>query len=286
MVPDQLHAMKGSLMAIFSGELSPQALLYHYTSPTTLPKILGSKLIRLSPLADMADARESRTWNLSVRDDVNSGVTNTEFQSWRCGIDEVLRQRAKVACFTGDRLPTGPAGSADQFHRGYARARMWDQYACHHTGACLIFDEIALVEQATRTLGVHSEVQFDRVSYVDRRVGDAYGSLSFKVSDLRRGVADAAEQYLSSNWKELLLTKNLDWASEEERRILFLEPDSVATIREFPFGSALVAVVLGESFEHDVQAKAVSLAEAAGLPSEKVAQCIWFGGSPQVLPLS
>lgn len=273
-------------MVIFSGDLPPRALLYHYTSPATLPKILGSKVIRLSPLAGMADARESHKWYPSFRNDLNSGITITEHQSWCSAIDEELRQRAKVACFTGDRPPTGPAGSADEFHRGYARARMWDQYACHHAGACLIFDEIALVEQATSTLGVHSEVRFDRVSYVDRQVGDADGSLSFNVSDMRRGVADAAEQYLSRNWKELLLTKNLDWASEEERRILFIEPDSAATIREFSFGSALMAVVLGESFEHDVRAETVSLAEAAGLPSGRVCQCIWFKGSPQVIPLS
>ncbi len=272
-------------MVEFSGDLPPQELLYHYTSPTTLPKILSSKTIWLSPLIKMKDARESSRWNPSVQNDINREITNTDYESWCREIDEALRQRAKVACFTGDRPPTGPAGWANEFHRGYARARMWDQYACRHTGACLIFNQNALVEQATNVLGVQAKVRFDRVSYIDRRVGDADGSLSFKASDLCRSVADAAEQYLSSHWKELLFTKNVDWASEEERRILFIEPDSVATIREFPFGSALKAVVLGESFKHDAREKTVSLAEAAGLPSSGVAQCIWFGGSPQVVPV-
>jgi hypothetical protein len=50
------------------------------------------------------------------------------------------------------------------------------------------------------------------------------------------GFAEAAEQHLASNWQELLLTKNLDWAPKEERRILLMEPGSIETMREFPFG--------------------------------------------------
>jgi Protein of unknown function (DUF2971) len=162
---------------------------------------------------------------------------------------------------------------------------MWDQYADHHKGACLIFDQGVLVQQAEHALGGHNAVRFGRVSYMDRRVGDAKGMLRFNASDLRRGVAEAAEQYLASNWQELLLTKNLDWVSEEERRILFVERGSIETIREFNFGGSLVAVVLGESSESELQAQVVSLAESAGLPSGMVAQCSWFGGSPQVVPL-
>ena len=128
-------------------------------------------------------------------------------------------------------------------------------------------------------------MRFGAVSYVDRRVGDARGMLQFNASDLRRGVAEAAEQYLASSWRELLLTKNLDWASEEERRILFVEPDAMETVRQFPFGESLVSVVLGESSEPELQSKAVALAESAGLPSGMVVRCSWFGGSPQV-PLS
>ena len=272
-------------MALFSGDLPPRTLLYHYANPETLQLILGSKSIRLSSLARMNDARESRKWYPSLRVDVEGGVTNDEHRRWLTQIDEALRQRAKVACFTGDRFPSGPGEDGDEFHRGYARARMWDQYADHHEGACLIFDQGVLVQQAEHALGGHNAVRFGRVSYIDRRVGDAKGMLRFNASDLRRGVAEAAEQYLDSNWQELLLTKNLDWASEEERRILFVEPGSIETIREFNFGGSLVSVVLGESSKPELQAQVVSLAKSAGLPSGMVAQCSWFGGSPQVVPL-
>jgi Protein of unknown function (DUF2971). len=272
-------------MALFSGDLPPRTLLYHYTNPETLQLILGSKSIRLSSLARMNDARESRKWYPSLQVDVEGGVTNDEHRRWLTEIDEALRQRSKVACFTGDRFPSGPGEDGDEFHRGYARARMWDQYADHHKGACLIFDQVVLVQQAEHALGIHGAVRFGRVSYIDRRVGDAKGMLWFNASDLRRGVAEAAEQYLDSNWQELLLTKNLDWASEEERRILFVEPGSIETIREFNFGGSLVSVVLGESSKPELQAQVVALARSAGLPSGMVAQCSWFGGSPQVVPL-
>jgi hypothetical protein len=95
---------------------------------------LHSKSIRLSSLDRMKDARESRSWYASLRVDVDDEVTNDEHLRWCAEIDEALRQRAKAARFIGDRYASEPAGDADQFHRGYARARMWDQYVATTRG--------------------------------------------------------------------------------------------------------------------------------------------------------
>ncbi|MDQ1749949.1 MAG: hypothetical protein QOE71_1005 [Pseudonocardiales bacterium] len=271
--------------ALFSGDLPERPLLYHYTKADTLPLILGSGRIRLSSLDAMNDARESRSWHPSVVADDGLDVSMSDFMNWQTQLDESLRRRAKVACFTADRTPTGPFGGAGQFHRGYARARMWDQYAEHHSGACLILDQERLFAHAAEALSAEGDVRFGAVTYVDRRVGDSNGMLEFRASDLRRGIAVAAEEYLAAHWQELLLTKNLDWMTEEEQRILFVERGALDSIRDVPMEGSLVAVILGERFDPDSLDAIRDLASTQGVDRDWVGRCVWFGGSPQIMPL-
>jgi hypothetical protein len=268
-------------MALFSGDIPAASLLYHYTRANTLHAILSSGRIRLSPLHSMNDARESATWHPSISIDDDLNPANDEWLEWLEALDNELRGRARIACFTGDRSPSGPAGDAVQFHRGYARARMWNQYAQDHVGACLIFDEAQLLRQAESAF---SGVRLGRVNYVDRRVGDSRGMLEFRSSELRADLPTAAAAFLEDHLESLILTKNLDWQSEEEQRLVVIERGDLSATCEFDFGASLVAVVLGERFESEDTPAVRRGAAAHGIEANFVVQCRWFGGSPQIVP--
>lgn len=258
-------------------------LLYHYTGPGKLALIASSGGLRSSSLGNMSDPRESRLWRPSFVLDDNVELASDEWERWLNELDRELRLRAKIACFTRDRFPV--EFSATQFHRGYARARMWDQYAAKHTGTCLIFDKAKLEAAATSTFARVGQVYTGRVTYVDRRIGDANGLLEFHSSDLRRrGVVSTAERYLEAHWPDLLMTKNLDWASEEEHRVVLVERADGESDRFIPIADALISIVIGELCSDYERDQARLLLIELGLDPGRLVRCVWFGGAPHALP--
>jgi hypothetical protein len=122
----------------------PSDFLYHYTRGDTLRLILDGATLRLGPYAQTNDPAENQRWFFSM-----SGAVTPEREDdsayWRDteAADRLTRRRAKLSCLTMDR-PHDPDNGYGYFHRGWARARMWAQYAGAHSGACLVFDKAEL----------------------------------------------------------------------------------------------------------------------------------------------
>ena len=287
-------------MGILEGELHflqeqdiDDQLLFHYTSPSTLKAILANGTLRLGPYADTNDPRETKEWVplFTMRD----GPTRPDeryltraleaSEAAARATDRYLRQGARVACFSLDRERSDGATEGTLFHRGWARARMWEQYADQHTGACLVFDRSRLVRLVDehRPTGDGDLFSCGRVHYVDRAltieltwtavVDDGIANV-LDDFQIRRGVAD-----------HLYFTKNTDWMSEEEFRIVFVEWDvsdeTANTPITIPYESSLLAVVLGEHFP---ETELDLLRGQKGMSNEvELLSCQWSSGVPYLV---
>lgn len=112
--------------------------VYHYTSWERLLDIAESGF-RLSPLTSMNDPRESKDWfiPLSVS---NDSLEDDDATVFNAAIGS-CKEKVRIASFSLDE-PYGDL--ANQFRRGFARPRMWAQYAENHKGVCVILDREAL----------------------------------------------------------------------------------------------------------------------------------------------
>jgi len=155
--------------------------IYHYTSTETAALILTSGMIRLGAFSRTNDPREQREWFPSVTEGTSDEIGKDEFWNICREIDAAMRGRTKLACFTRDRNAGETHGHLN-FHRGWARARMWDQYAEHHRGACFVFARdrwqaaVGRVVDALVKEGLDAKAEIGPftlhgdVSYVDRPV--------------------------------------------------------------------------------------------------------------------
>jgi hypothetical protein len=119
---------------------------YHYTKwKTASEDIIPTGKLRLSPYARMSDPLEAMAPMLAAG--VSYSPTDEEAAT-KLGLAHVetqeelgrLRSCAKVLSLTVDAAWAANVPEFDRrFGMGWARARMWEQYAEDHTGVCLIF---------------------------------------------------------------------------------------------------------------------------------------------------
>jgi hypothetical protein len=159
---------------------------------------------------------------------------------------------------------------------------MWEQYGDHHTGACLIFDKAELVKLVESHIpeGNGNLVTVGQVDYQDRavtipvpweRVIDEGIEAVLGDMELRKGLVE-----------HLYLTKNRDWESEQEFRIVFVrweiperEMDEPIPI---PFQDSLKWIVLGEQFPS--YEKSVITYRKGVPPALGILDCEWHSGVP------
>jgi hypothetical protein len=268
--------------------VEPQELLFHYTGRCTLQKILTSGNIRMNTLDKMNDPRERKDWIARQLVMHEGGVSQESLMQQ----DEVLaqpnvllRRGARIACFTEERHPLPDADPDSLFHRGWARARMWLQYAEDHKGACVVFDYRLLADSLdkARRLEDGDVFSISPMKYVDKPLHIALqGSFATKAE-----IQDALYELTDDgrNIADLFFTKNTDWQSEEEVRVLALLwkwSEEVAGPLDLPYGDSLRAVVLGEDFgTPDWLHQAL---KSRSLPEEDVLRASWVDGAPILKP--
>jgi Protein of unknown function (DUF2971) len=183
--------------------------VYHYTDAIAVKKILSTARLRLGPYIETHDPREAQDWFFSLRvpESLRDGPGDVIAEALR-GINgelnKLLKYQCKVACFCAD-LPSEPEHY--RLHRGYAHPRMWDQYADHHRGACLVFDSRQLRERIREQLGATHEIYHGRVhyGYPDREESRAF---EIDYGDVRRdGIDEYARRHLEAHQQSAVLSK-------------------------------------------------------------------------------
>lgn len=192
----------------------PKNRLYHYRSyETAINHILPERKLRFNSISKTNDPRENKsfifgaTYNSEMTDFiVNDDQRNRE-------LSDFLRSDCKTLCFSNDNYETG--------FWGYSHSRMWSLYGEEHTGICLGINKEEFIAENS---DIFKKAYLRNVIYEQRRVQDIYDWKSvdyFQIEKLGK------EKYLREvfrveNLNQLFFTKNKEWESEEEIRLLYL----------------------------------------------------------------
>ena len=279
-----LSSLHHSLTSIPSSPVQ----LFKFQSAKSFKLTLERQTIRFGPFVEMNDPRETKKW----------------YSAASPLVDKLLRRSTCIGCFTVD-IPAGREDYVSNHHHGWARARMWDQYAGanrRHDGACLVLDFsqfTAYVDDIFNRAPKDPTVLEDPI---DGLLGDGnlmysdyvhYSNLPPHSLRLPKFTSDAELEQILKDRNDLVrdwyMTKNKDWESEQEYRIAIRRwnvPDSQLDKGIcFELGDYLRGIILGEDFDSISLSDIRSQLSAASLNHVEVFKCTWQAGQPDLATL-
>jgi hypothetical protein len=249
------------------------ACIYHYTTAATaLEYILPSMTIRLNPIQDTNDPADGRVSLAMVS---RGSLADPQSDAWKAYYRtlDLVHGDHRLACFTVDSpdAVNVPGEASSEF--GWARDRMWAQYAAGHRGVCLCFDRLKLEQNAKALEPTRGRVVCGRVSYTD--------SHRIPNLDVTRRKHDEDEEtvalrYRTTHAQALYFTKRQDWAGEHEYRVLLLdahgtEPALIDVRR------VLTAIYVGSRFSDAYRPCIEDLCRRVRIPAYQL--YIWGAGA-------
>ncbi len=169
-------------------------------------------------------------------------------------------------------------GDAEPFGRGWARARMWDQYAEKSRGVCLLFNRAGLdraIREHFEARDVRlygGEVEYTRTGLVGRVSATQLEKDVLYADDRAGPFRDHLERYV----RDLFFLKLEDWRSEHEYRYVALtEGEEYEHIHT---RGSLRAVVVGHAFP--TWANPAILAACRGAGGVDAMRLRWDEGRP------
>lgn len=239
---------------MIEGFKDSEQLLYHYTRMSTARDyIFKTGHLKMSSFRKMNDPKESRTWKFDLAGGRCGDLTTKEWDELSANLSQRFKDHARVLCFCQDVGPLTGNHLAEITQRGFARARMWAQYAETHTGVCLIFDRAKLTRQVQLACASAFAFFQGQVGYRDRHIAPDH--LGHYLFNLDRHDQVGFEQYWREHavqyWERLFFEKNADWRDEHEYRFLAFFPDTPDIYVNM--ADSLVGVIFGT--EVDVAAE-------------------------------
>jgi hypothetical protein len=232
--------------AMFRDEDAGRYLFHYTTFEAFLGHILPSRRLRLSPLDEVNDPRESKAWLCSLSIDEGEPEDWDVFEVSR-EFTELLKGSTKVLCLTRDDPALHPNRIAHLYGRGYAHTRMWDRYANNHTGVCLAFDIDRLQSDVAMSVAGKGEVIHMGVTYSDMPPGET-AAFNVKTSVIvSKGLQGALRAHRELHHGTLYFYKSTDWASEFEYRWVLLS-DGDARYEYADIQYSLAGVIFGADF--------------------------------------
>ena len=233
---------------------APNEYLFHYTSVSTfLEYILPNKTLRLSPMSEVNDPKES---SFSA-----NFYGNSDIETVKELLDRLRMfhgSRVKAACFARDDPSIAFDGATHIFH-GWVKPAMWAHYGDRHAGVCIAFRRDALLSAFNSQFNACHGTYHGDVNYqLFRAVRDGYFETQhrlhqpdFSISDLQSSFDATAIAYLDRHCEEMYFRKHGDWSNEREYRIL-----TVSKTEGFEYldvSSSIVGICAGLETDHDTR---------------------------------
>jgi hypothetical protein len=234
--------------------------VYHYTkAETARDYILKSGTLRLDSYAATNDPKETKQWEFGLgtsREISLNGYKHLELSAW---LSNELKRRTRLACFSMDKNPLTGNHLSDVLNRGFAKPRMWAQYAANHTGVCLVFEKNILTTTLTEHLGSIQWIAAP-VNYQNRsnfRGLEAHEFMlnvdEYNLLGPTKYPAEHARRFL----KELYFEKLEDWRDENEWRIVAFTDEADKVF--LPIRKCLVGVMHGDATDPDLSEELMRL---------------------------
>ncbi len=254
--------------------------LFHYTSSdVALDHVLPEGRLRLSAPRGMNDPFESEPISVSmIFDDPADADRHFPRAAMFQEASDLLRDRCRLSCLTrSGPYDYGPVGFGD----GFARARMWAQYAQNHSGVCLALDQRAL-RDAARKMAAARGLRLYEAPITYRSEGGLERPVALPFSrasdDMPGLVADIFPVVVG----HLYFSKAWGWSTETEYR--FLMHGDVNEHEYIDVRGALTGVFCGPKFPNarlrDIVSRSPELTQAG-----RVFQLGWRNGVTQVSPV-
>jgi hypothetical protein len=240
-------------MSMIYGFRAADRFVYHYTGAAVARDyILKNRTLKLGSYTRTNDPKESKAWEFDLWTNQNRHLGNYKMQELSSWFSAALKANAKLACFSLDSSPLSGDHTRDILSRGFAKPRMWAQYAENHSGVCLVFDRSKLLEAVHSQLGalIHfaGPVTYQNHYLVRPLTAHEY---SINIDQLETlGPQGYLQSHVRLHHKALFFEKLLDWRDEVEWRILVLS-DSDADLL-VPIDDALVGIVHGASINRTI----------------------------------
>jgi Protein of unknown function (DUF2971) len=251
----------------------PGWLCHFTTAEAAFQHIVPTRRLRMSPYRAMSDPLESKVlhfgWagpgepeDLKVFDQVRVSITRN-------------RDARRLLSFTVDRIEQGVA---PPWGLGWARARMWQQYADDHAGVCLVFDRARADKQLVAAMNGPSTLMSGPVRYAPGGFTSSDTQV-LRAADFMglddNGLTVATEQFVATHGKDLFLLKDTDWSTEEEFRYVLMVDHQEPVYLDF--GDSLVAAIVGERFPEWQLPAATQICREANV---ELRQLLWRDGRP------
>ena len=222
------------------------------------------------------DPRESKQWSF----DFLMGrfeLTGSDHERLRNWFSEALKAQVKLVCFCRDKEPLTGDHTQDTLRRGFARSRMWAQYADSHRGVCLVFDKAKLIESVGAAFPNHRCLHGD-VTYRDHYIVRSARPNEY-VIDVDRMKDLGPDAYVAFHFdkyhNEMFFEKLLDWRDEQEWRLIVLSKELDGLY--LPIEESLVGVMHGALIQRRLSERIMNLTESK--PIEHMG-LIWKNSNP------
>lgn len=247
--------LKDKLMQSMYGD---DSLLYHYTSLSSACKILESGSLKLSNLTNTNDPLEflsPENFGFSYWGDID--YRKVFYELTLAGQNR--RNYVRMLCFCKDLFCTPDEWKNEKnqdfadnlLFKGWARSRMWAQYADNHSGVCLVFDKTEFQKYFNALANKDIEILPDRAIDYTNYLTELETSMA-DINSGKRPIDDYSNFYLEEDKKKFLFQKCQDYRDENEYRFCLINrslksPDEAMFVN---YGTSLKAVILGQKFSY------------------------------------
>lgn len=203
--------------------------LFHFTpSSKALDYILPSMSLKLSPITEMNDPKENKTFGFGdIYTDFEDNFELTKIQN---AFEQYLTENCKLACFASDHLL-----EFNNFVKfGYDHPPMWSHYANKYTGVCLVLDKKKILELLDNESFFIKDIKYSHLI--------KYPSMSPELYE--KNSIQYFKKYITENIDSLFFQKFNDWNYEHETRIFHLGDQNYFSIK-----GALVGIFIGTEFD-------------------------------------
>ncbi|MBQ5908060.1 MAG: DUF2971 domain-containing protein, partial [Treponema sp.] len=200
---------------------SYDSLLYHYTSEESAHKILTNNTLKLSSLPKTNDPLEFEDLSMIMfnREIRERGL---KFKYLQDSFTE-RKNTVRFACFSIDSQciknddVSSQSYTGDLFFKGWARNRMWAQYADNHAGVCLVFDKNEFKNCFDVLANNSTEVLEDqKIKYTNDF--SSYEKAMSNIEKEMNSKIDYRNFYLDGERRKFLFQKCEDFRDENEYR--------------------------------------------------------------------
>ena len=267
---------------LIDNTISDDTLIYHYTSFNSACMILDTKRVRLSSLVNTNDPLEFMDKSLNI---IEHDIHNTT-RTIDCELNKSFVERQNIVrllCFSVDFPCIGEEKNQEYtgnlLFKGWARSRMWAQYADNHRGVCLVFDKDEFRKDFGKLRNDDIEIFHDQKITYTNNLSDLDENMTH-VSNNDKIDGSFEHFYLDEKRRKYLFQKCEDYRDENEYRFVLADKKLKSPNEEkyVEYTTSLKAIILGPRFPKNIRFSKLSGVE--------VYQINWEYDGPYLIPLT